>query len=572
LQDGSTVGPIRQAKVQLSESHSLALTDVVLLSQEPLVPIKFKGEDKTQHLRVISIQDVSGANLLFLANNFREAELLVCGLKLLLERETARLGVRGGQPISALGGENSNGAMSPATARGFREGPTGNRVHSSKSPSRKHVNSGERSRQSVIENAAERKLNRWGKQPGRDYMRLQASSSADLTSNQSKDEEIPLYVHGQAVVKGISRNVHIPFPIPLCRVLLLDSTSPLIKQWHKDRGDKNFTHSQWYFPPSTPRELERHSSEHQLIASGSMCGAQRTVSFDRPRYGSLVRLSETYSVDTDDPRKMSISITENSPRRGFSVKVKILLRAADENKCDASAFVDVRPIGKDMSNQVAVHKACLLVLEESKSRYGMERNGLLACFLSVVDEMAATCEKPNISPSWDSSQRSMRSSDFNTEEKKSDHQSSASKSSKSSGLVSFEEMLKTGRESPDIVGSTRPETPGLNQQIPEPNPSKRIVAKLLPISDAKEFAPVDSSASSSLKKGNESVLIEVKPLPKIRLSLMPSPREEDEENSSASSPFPSKSTKKKKKKKSSSSKFSAKHPSPILSYSDAKRR
>jgi hypothetical protein len=107
--------------VLLSFKHSVALTDVTILSQEPLVPIKLKGEDKTQHLRVISIQDVSGATLLFLANNFREAELLVCGLKLLLERECARLGVRGGLPMTALGGRNKDGAMSPAAARGFRE-------------------------------------------------------------------------------------------------------------------------------------------------------------------------------------------------------------------------------------------------------------------------------------------------------------------------------------------------------------------------------------------------------------------------------------------------------------------
>ena len=61
----------------MTDMHSIALTDVTMFSQEPLVPIK--GEDKTQHLRVISIEGVSGASLLFLANNFREAELLVCG-------------------------------------------------------------------------------------------------------------------------------------------------------------------------------------------------------------------------------------------------------------------------------------------------------------------------------------------------------------------------------------------------------------------------------------------------------------------------------------------------------------
>jgi hypothetical protein len=551
----------------------VALTDVVMLSQEPLVQIKFKGEDKTQHLRVISIQDVSGAILLFLANNFREAELLVCGLKLLLERESARLGVRGGLPISALGGRNIDGAMSPAAARGFREISSSQLTSSPELSTRKPPGVvAERSRQSIIENAAERKLNRWGTQPGRDYMRGQAYAASDSTRPELRDQTVPRYVHGQAIVKGIAKNVCIPLPIPLCRVLLLDSTSPVIKQWQKERGDENFDHSQWYFPPSTPRELERHSSEHQLIASGSMSGAQRTASFDRPRYGSLIRLSETYSVDTDDPKKISISIAENSPRRGFSVNLKIFLRATKDNLCDAGALVDVRPVGKDMSNQVAVHKAYHLVLDEIKLRYGVEGRGLLACFLSVVDDMAASREKPNTAPVRDSVPRSSRRSESIAEEKKSDHQSSATNSSKFSGLVSFEDMLKTGRESPEIAAPARPETPGLNQQIPDPNPAKRIVTKLKPISDLGEFAAVDAPAQTTSRNGSDSVLIEVKPLPKIRLALMPSPREEDEENSSSASPFPSKPTKKKKKKESSTSKSTSKHSSSRLSSGDLKRR
>lgn len=84
LQDTPS-GQIRTGDVQLSNKHSLVLTDITMLSQQSNVPINFSSEDKTEHLRIISIQDVSGTTLLFLANNFREAELLVCGLKLLLE-------------------------------------------------------------------------------------------------------------------------------------------------------------------------------------------------------------------------------------------------------------------------------------------------------------------------------------------------------------------------------------------------------------------------------------------------------------------------------------------------------
>jgi lipid-binding SYLF domain-containing protein len=574
LQDGSTIGPIRQGNVQLSESHSVALTDVISLSQEPTVQIRFKGEDKTQHLRVISIQDVSGTNLLFLANNFREAELLVCGLKLLLERETTRLGVRGGLPISALGGRKSEGAMSPAAARGFREimSTTGEKRPANAS-SRNSNDSLAKSRQAIIEKAADRKLKagNWGKQPGRDYMRGQASSGLESIEVESHKDEVPFYAHGQPIIKTIATDVRISLPIPLCRVLLLDSTSPVIAQWQQGRGDCNFDHSQWLFPPATPRELERHESEHQLIASGSMCGAERSASFDRSRYGSFIRLTETYTVDTDDPKRLSLFIIENSPRRGFATKVKILLRATKDNLCEASAIADIRPVGKDMSNQAAVHKAYLLVLEEIKLRYGIEQSGLLNCFLSVVDEMASSLGQPNTMDIGGRQGNSLHRLDSNLEEKKSDFQSPGYDGVKASGLVSFEDMLRTGRESPEIVAAPRPETPCLNLQIPEANPAKRLASKLLPISDSGEFAAVDAPFTKPSGEKNDSVLIEVKPLPKIRLALMPSPREEDEDTSSSKSPFQPKPIKKKKKKSSSTSKSDSKRSSTRLSTSDLKR-
>ena len=565
---------MRQGNIQLSESHSVALTDVISLSQEPTVQIKFKGEDKTQHLRVISIQDVSGRNLLFLANNFREAELLVCGLKLLLERETARLGVRGGLPISALGGKKSEGAMSPAAARGFRDiASTTNENRTPTTTSRKTNNTTLRSRQAIIEKAADRKLNanNWGKQPGRDYMRGQASSALETTEAEASNDEFPSYVHGQSITKNIAKNILIPLPMPLCRVLLLDSTSPVVDQWQKGRGDCNFDHSPWLFPSATPRELEHHASEHQLIASGSMCGAERAASFDRPRFGSLVRLTEKYSVNTDDPKKLLLCITENNPRRGFATKVTILVRATKDNFCEATAVADIRPVGKDMSNQLAVHKACLLVLDEIRLRYGTEQQGLLSCLLTVVDEMALSLQQPNITTNGGRQAKSLFQSDPNVEEKKSDSQLSGYDGMKSSGLVSFEDMLKTGRESPEIVAAPRPETPCLNVQIPEANPAKRISSKLLPISDAGEFAAVDAPSTTNGCAKNDSVLIEVKPLPKIRLALMPSPREEDEETSSSKSPFQPKPAKKKKKKSSSASKSDSKRSSTKLSTSDLKR-
>jgi len=563
--------------VQLSDKHSVALTDVTVLSQDPLSPVQFRGEDKTQHLRVISIQDVSGTSLLFLANNFREAELLVCGLKLLLERETARLGVRGGLPITALGGKNKDGAMSPAAARGFRESPSRaqpaakqrQRSRPIKKQSSGYDSSviGDESLLSGIDEnlegtgsppEAQKKFSKWSKQPGRDYMRGQASSLVATDQSGLSEQGVPQYVHGQPIFRDIAKNVRLPLPLPLCRVLLLDSTSPVIKQWEKDRGDMDFDKTKWTFPPATPRELERHSSEHHLIAAGSMIGASRRVSFDRPRYGSIVHLSETHSVEADNPKQVSFTVTERNPRRGFSLKVRIVLRAHKDDACDASIQADVRPVGKDMSNQAAVHKAFLLVLEEITNRYGVEGHGLLAGFLSVVDDIAERNSNADGQPP--SLSRPFHRTDPNIEEQKTDHHHhhhlkkpvsrSKDSSGNESGLVSFEDMLKTGRESPETVPNARPETPGLMAKVPEADPSKRISAK------ASGLGPLDEFVSMGREDGAENktkdpVTIEVKPLPKIRLSLMPSPREEDENSAESPSPF-----KKKKKRKSSRSRKS----------------
>ena len=461
--------------------------------------------------------------------------------------------------------------MSPAAARGFREISSINDNRTTNTTSQKTNNSVLRSRKDLIEKAADRKLNtnNWGKQPGRDYMRGQASSTETIEAELNIDE-FPVYVHKQPITKSIAKNVIIPLPMPLCRVLLLDSTSPVIAQWQQGRGDSNFDYTQWLFTPATPRELEHHASEHQLIASGSMSGAERSASFDRARYGSFVRLTETYAVGTDDPKKLTLCITENNPRRGFATKVNIIVRATKDNRCEATAFAEIRPVGKDMSNQSAVHKACLLVFDEVKLRFGTEQNGLFSCLLTVVDEMASSLQQPHSMTTGGRRGKSLYQSSDNVEEKKSDSQSTDYDGMKSSGLVSFEDMLKTGRESPEIVAAPRPETPCLNVQIPEANPAKRIASKLLPISDAGEFAPVDAPISNTGGSKNDSVLIEVKPLPKIRLALMPSPREEDEETSSSKSPFQPKRIKK-KKKSSSTSKSDSKRSSTKLSTSDLKR-
>ena len=528
---------------------------MTVLSHEPPVPVKFKNGDEIERLRVISIQDVSGTSLLFLANNFREAELLVCGLKLLLERETARLGVRGGLPLRAFGGMSLEGAMSPSAARGFRDDPTMDTTtrtgRSSHRRTPSEISDALETEDSEADNTARRN---WGQVPGRNYMRGQAAAVVESDDHTFNEQGVPHFVHGQQIIRELETNVRLPLPLPLCRVLLLDSSSPVIKTWERDRGDKGFEKTRWAFPPATPRELERHSSEHQLIASGSMSGAHRTTSFDRPRYGSMVRLSETHTVEADDAKTVSFTVTEQSPRRGFSVKVRITLRAHEENSCDAGVVVELRPIGKNMSNQAAVHRAFLLLLDEVKLRYGAEQNGLLAGFLNVLDEMAGSPRRPQQPYRQQRNEiaRPFRRTDPTAEEKKSDivlpttPLSNDLSKGATSGLVSLEDMLKTGRESPETEPAIRTltprsATPSILHQPPglEPAMNKRTPTKSILEED--DFG-VDEKI--------EPVHIEVKPLPKIRLSLMPSPREEDEEESSAASPVPSKPVRKKKSSRS----------------------
>ena len=150
----------------------------------------------------------------------------------------------------------------------------------------------------------------WGAVPGRAYMRDQTgpSFSTDIR-NDSHLSGIPKYSHGQLLVRDIATRVQLPLPLPLCRVLLLDSSSPVISKWETDRGDTNFSKTDWTFPPATPRELERQDSEHQLIACGSMMSAHRTTMFGRLRNGQTVRLSETEIVDADDLQKMAFAVS-----------------------------------------------------------------------------------------------------------------------------------------------------------------------------------------------------------------------------------------------------------------------
>ena len=538
----TATGVLRQ-QIELSTKLSMDLTDVLSLSQH-VPPGTTKLRKSSERCRIISLES-STTNFSFICETLEETRLLYCGLKILLEKETARTRIRGGK------GRSSKGIISSALKS--------NRKHSQ----RNHPVSGYAS--SDNEDAEEELpleyasigpedlpecWKSWGRVPTRSYLRQQASSN---------DDGYPTYIHGQILVRDVCKNVHLPLPLPLCRVLLLDSSSPVISKWEQDRGDLDFEKTPWTFPPATPREMDQFQSEHQLIASGSMCGAHRTISYERYRHGQLVRLSETHIVDSDDSEKLAFQVTERLPRRGFSIKVKLYLRAVENgSSCEATVLSEIRPVGRNMSDPVAVHKAFELVLEEIRNRYGTDDVGLLAGFLSVVDNMPDV-DMASMNLMTNGMGPQMSSPHFrNWEEKKETDIDPVDKTS----VVKFEDVMNADKSlgavdvpDPKFAQESRPSTPSPKDIADgwyKPSKGKS--------STKSSLAPFENDTFD--QPSTEPVTIEVKPLPKIRLSLMPSPREEDEENldedgEPVNSKKSSRNSKSRFKSKSSSSKSSS---------------
>jgi hypothetical protein len=519
----TTTGTLRE-KVELSKKLSIDLVDVESLSQN--VPANFKLRDANERRRLICLE-AQDLQLVFLGRSIEETRLLYCGLKILLEKETSRLGVRGGRGKRGIPSALKNKRKTQKHYQINRKssGYASSEIDDTEDPDTTYP--------TVAADNLPEGWKSWGRLPGRAYMREQAASI---------DDGYPTYVHGQLLVRDVCKNVHLPLPLPLCRVLLLDSSSPVISKWENDRGDKDFERTPWTFPPATPREMEQFQSEHQLIASGSMCGAHRTISYERYRNGQLIRLSETHIVDSDDTEKLAFQVTERLPRRGFSIKVKILLRAVENGgACEATVLGEIRPVGKNMSDPAAVHKAFMLVLDELRNRYGTESVGLLAGFTSVVEDMAQG-EGAHKMKIHGSSRFNNRGTSW--EEKKD------SDSLERTSVVKFEDVMKAEKnlgmaDSSDsrFSDEKRPSTPS-PRDITEARykASRKSKSKLLPVEDTFASQP------------SEPVTIEVKPLPKIRLSLMPSPREEDEENLDEDSESISKSKSSSSRNKSLSSK------------------
>jgi lipid-binding SYLF domain-containing protein len=468
-QSSTTTRHGKHHQVQLSSKHSMALTDVTLLSQEPSVSIRYSPDDATEHLRVISIHakatgdstGTSTAPLLFLANNFREAELLVCGLKLLLERETNRLSVRGGQTKAALFGLKTNSPSKKNVNGGGGTSSIQMSQHQHRMPEpdaesvlfTSRVGAGTvstydtRPSQTQSQQAMPVSVPHshaqplpdgqasWSQVPQRAYLHQRAVGAASSTMAQPTPipvsthmpahmpmqmnlhlhPPIPIpahtYTFGELLVRDIAVGVELPLPLAVCRALLLDSTSPVITKWEAERGDSRYVKSQWMFPsqgndneddPSDQRTS--YQSEHEFIARGSMKGAYRTSTYDRPRNGSVINLMETQMVETDDllmaakqeqdqQQRVELVVTERTPRRGFSVRMRIILTSMSSQSTGTLITVqaECRPMGRNMSNQTAVHKAFCLVVNEISMRYGtQEPKGLLAAFAKVLSHSSSS--------------------------------------------------------------------------------------------------------------------------------------------------------------------------------------
>jgi hypothetical protein len=465
----------------------MALTDITW--------VEIKGN-------VLSIRSSRDKRLIFRLSSPDLAQLVFNGIVLLIEDTCAKFGTRGGSGKSLPNKSPKRKNASRKSKSGIPQSLEHDGFSSSEDENFEEDE--EDSRDESLQLPAGWKS--WSKIAGRSYLKKQAIS----------EEGCPQYVHGQLLVRDICKNAHLPLSLPLVRVLLLDSSSPVIQQWEKKSGNTGYEKTPWTFPPATPREMDQYQSEHQLIASGSMCGAHRTISYAL----NSSRLSETHIVDFDDSERIAFSVNERMPKRGFSVKVKVIIRSF-QNECDATISAELRPVGKNMSNPTTVHKAFLLVLDELGDRYGtLTAKGLLGQFLRVVANLPKDNLPATKFPESTSSYPNHRSPG---EEKKQDSASRAI-----DGVVKLEDMLKNNTESSSrVLNSMDSSTKsGFNESRPKDISKQNGKYKQHPSSQTNNKKVVKDEPLTST---NDPVMIEVKPLPKIPIQLMPSPREEDED-------------------------------------------
>ena len=482
----ASLPPAAHKDIEMSTSQSIPLVDVVSMTlqrktdkTQPTICIK-SSKRKSPLLFEISCDD----------GDENVAALIFHGLIVLLERETSRLGIRGGKSIS-----NKTKHLPTPKALNYEEDDDVARKTKEEDPT----------------------YIRWCLLPGRSYLRQIANQGST-----------PKYVHGQLLVRDLAKNVRLPLPWHITRKLLLDTYSPVfVRAWgggtnststSTNAKDTNYilNKTTWTFPPATPRQQESSNvSEAQLIATGSMRGAHRTWSFE-PKHGpkhsggAVMRLSETHIVDADDSEQLTIQIQERLPRRGFSIKVKLILRPFSDDSCEASVIAEVRPVGRNISNPTMVHRAFLVVIDELKSRYDTD---LWRSFYQIAEEQHSESLSTNLHlRGGSSSPRKVSSPNRHydgSEEKKDD------------ASINIQDMF---RDNASLAKMDSRDARRTDDSRPAPRNSKDKYKK----SSTPTKKGIISEDTFDDDEAEGPVMIEVKPLPKIRLSLMPSPREEDE--------------------------------------------
>ncbi len=337
---------------------------------------------------MIKVEGADGKILLFITNNIPESEVIFSGLKLLVEKETSRLGIRGGKKVL----EEEKDVMSLV-----EQAPEQNDVNQSAQADRTENDGVEDHEGNYVNNEVSTNLFNNGQveapiynQPTRTFEEQSFTMNASHASNShgsvssydnsgefddssSRERSQMRYVQGQVIHTQIVTNVSVPLPLPFCRALLLDSTSPLIEHWAINRGDFNFSYGDWISKDAlSPRSVNHPNLQQcELIAKCNMAGSSRTSGFERIRKGRRISLSETWVVDIDDSDMFVFNIVERMPRRGFSLKIRIAVRPSSLKSSDVTVVGEVIPLGRNTSDQAVVHRAFILVVKELHSRYGL---------------------------------------------------------------------------------------------------------------------------------------------------------------------------------------------------------
>ena len=161
--------------------------------------------DDKRETRGIEIIDKHGHVLQFITNTVREAELLSCGLKLLLERETIRIGERGGVSLDKLGGiaplsppkrdSTVKAVISTKSDHLSQNEPTRRDYERSEVSTEYSSSENEDDNESVHDANVPEGRQSWSQVPARQHLRMEAIKMEHVTNNDPISPQISLVQH-----------------------------------------------------------------------------------------------------------------------------------------------------------------------------------------------------------------------------------------------------------------------------------------------------------------------------------------------------------------------------------------